>query len=113
MEDVDQLSQIKFISKEFSSIRDKCNDDCVSFSNSGNNLDDFSPLFDKIERDNSAKEEFTLEICGIDDLDLLYDERKPLFENEGNCKAVGNSNGKTGRIKKNNLPRVMPIPPLT
>lgn len=55
MEDVDQLSQIKFISKEFSSIRDKCNDDCVSFSNSGNNLDDFSPLFDKIERDGTGK----------------------------------------------------------
>ena len=43
-----------------------------SFSNSNNHLDDFSPLFDASEQDNSQKEEFTVEIEAIGDNRLFF-----------------------------------------
>ena len=48
---MDQLSQIRFISKECSSIKENQNDPSEALS--GNHLEDFSPLFDKLERGNS------------------------------------------------------------
>jgi hypothetical protein len=69
------LSEIKFISKECSSIKENHNDDCISFSNSGNNLDEFSPLFDRSEKESNSKGDFTLEIYAIEDLDSYYQVR--------------------------------------
>ena len=54
---LDQLSQIKFISKECSSIKDNQNDGSENMS--GNHLEDFSPLFDKMSKRNS-KDDFVL-----------------------------------------------------
>lgn len=74
-DEVDHLSQIKFISKECSSIKENYNDDCISFSNSNNHLDDFSPLFDASEQDNSQKEDFTVEIEAIGDNKLFFSKK--------------------------------------
>ena len=79
-DEVDHLSQIKFISKECSSIKENYNDDCISFSNSNNHLDDFSPLFDASEQDNSQKEEFTVEIEAIGDNRLFFPRKEEKYD---------------------------------
>lgn len=107
-EEVDHLSQIKFISKECSSIKENYNDDCISFSNSNNHLDDFSPLFDASEQDNSQKEEFTVEIEAIGDNRLFF-PRKEEKENLKNSERLkGEANSQCGRIKKNKTLTTLP-----
>jgi hypothetical protein len=60
LEEVDLFSQIKFISKECSSIKENQTDmDCISDTLSGNHLEEFSPLFDRESKAND-RDDFDL-----------------------------------------------------
>lgn len=73
-DEMDQLSQIKFISKECSSIKENQYD--VDF-NSENHLEDFSPLFDR----QTLKDDFILEIQDISETDLFSEKNHSIRKN--------------------------------
>jgi len=60
---LDQLSQIKFISKECSTIKENAQD-VNSSSTTHHQIEDFSPLFERLDSKHS-KDDFLLSIEGI------------------------------------------------